>query len=238
MNGTAIEKSEEIGRSDLALYYAPTLLLLRRLQREPLGDPAQIRTEIQATIDSNHKSSVSVVADPSIQEDVRYGLLASFDDVLSNRRDWRPSSHFLERSLVFQRFRDGAAGSRFYDLRLDRMLSWEAGPHPCLEVYLLCLSYGFRGKKRNEPAVEETSIVDYLQNMGRLLASNHRGDHDLIVASPLPREDFQESIERIPIRTIVLFFSVLLLGAWALFFAASGKQVSTVQAQFHQYLEG
>jgi type VI secretion system protein ImpK len=159
----------------------------------------------------------------------KYALAAYLDEKVLNsdlpfRSDW------ASRPLQLKYFDDSAAGEEFYN-RLDNLRhSPEAKVPACLEIYLMCLALGFRGKLVDSQGQEKRKVLIF--KVAQELRSDSPGGGEVLVEGPEAPEDRPPESRPLPVWLLPAFCGALLLIAFLAFRLLLDRSVSSYLSLF------
>lgn len=206
---------------NLAYSYQEILTVVARLRsrKAALGDSAVFRTQMRRALQQAEQSAHALGYS---QDDIRYASFAAIallDETILNSsnpafRDW------AQKPLMLDAFNTLNAGETcFENMRAVMKRAESRSTIDLLELYVLCLALGFRG--RYSAASEEHLRAWRDPMVERIL--RYRGSSGMIELSRswLPRPDIQPApppnrLTRIALSCTVAIFAVCLLlwGAW------------------------
>jgi type VI secretion system protein ImpK len=155
--------------SGLVALATPVLNLILRL-RAGLDTPSgSLRSTIEKQFEILEKEGAKLKYRDRQLENTKYALAAIVDETVLTipsdlRGEWR------EKPLQLQFFGVHTAGVRFFQ-RLEELLKADETEAEVVEIYYLCLRFGFQGRYIHEPAKLEAIIKDsaeYLRRANRL----------------------------------------------------------------------
>ena len=139
------------GMNELVAIATPLFSLISRIRnRAQHLDPEKLRTSVVAEVRRFEESALKARIEPKKIKVARYALCATLDDVVLNT-PWGDQSSWGLRSMVATFHRETVGGDRFYDL-LSRLEQDPGGNVDLLEFMYMCLSLGFEGRLRVDPA--------------------------------------------------------------------------------------
>ncbi len=116
--------------------------------------------------DEFEQKAKALRADPDEVSDARFALAAFVDEAVL-RSEWPGKEQWADDPLQLQFFETYLAGEVFFE-RLDNLRAKEKTPREVLEIYLLCLLLGFKGKLGIAGAEQLKALVRALQDeLGR-----------------------------------------------------------------------
>ncbi len=115
-----------------------------RSARDP-GTAQGLRDEVGKLLAEIDQDCSRLGFDPSASAAARYAIVALIDEIVLTS-NWTLRDSWASRPLQLEHFDDYAAGEQFF-VRLDQLRgATDPVRRDLLEVYVLCLGLGFRGK--------------------------------------------------------------------------------------------
>lgn len=143
------------GVNPLARAAAPLFALIVRLKSRAVHrDVPTLRQRVIAEIRAFERRAAADGVDGETLRAARYAVAATVDDVVLNT-PWGGRSIWTGQSMVSTFYNETWGGERFFDI-LDRSLEQPARHVTLLELMYLCLSLGFEGRYRVDPAGAQT----------------------------------------------------------------------------------
>lgn len=128
-------------------YFIPLTALIKGAAASPGLSPEALAAQIDSLIQQAQSRALRDDIDLDRFQAALFPILAWADETIARRHSW-PSEHAWQKHLLQRRyFKTGLAGREFFE-RLDALPANEAGIR---EVYLLCLSLGFKGQYSMSP---------------------------------------------------------------------------------------
>ena len=129
-------------------------------QGEAPTDSAALRARLNGLLEEFRQAAEAAGTPAAAVDQARYGLIALIDEQIMTS-GWPLKSEWLGKPLQMEHYGSFAAGEEFYTrlatLRADLA---SQGSLEAIEVYLLCLCFGFRGKHGTAAGIE---VVSQLQ---------------------------------------------------------------------------
>lgn len=124
------------------------------------GDAGALRTRLNGMLEEFRQGGAAVGIPGEAIEQARYGLIAMIDEMIMTSA-WPIKGEWLGKPLQMEHYGNFAAGEEFYT-RLATLRADTASPGSleAIEIYLLCLCLGFRGKHGTVAGIE---VVAQLQ---------------------------------------------------------------------------
>ena len=120
-----------------------------------------LRNQFTAMFERMNQSAREGGASPEDARDMQYALAAFVDEQIL-RAQWNGRYEWQQRPLQLQWFGENTAGDNFFE-RMNAVSRQPARAH-VLQVYLLCLAYGFQGRHGMQdpqslaPMIEQASL--------------------------------------------------------------------------------
>ena len=128
-------------------YFIPLTALIKGFAASATSSPDDLAAHIDSLIQQAQSRALQDEVDLDRFQAGLFPVLAWADETIARRHNW-PSEHAWQNHLLQRRyFKTGLAGREFFE-RLDALPAKEAGIR---EVYLLCLSLGFKGQYSMSP---------------------------------------------------------------------------------------
>lgn len=128
-------------------YFIPLTALIKGTVASTDTSPETLAAQIDSLIQQAQSRALQDEVDLERFQAALFPVLAWADETISRQHNW-PSEHAWQKHLLQRRyFKTGLAGREFFE-RLDALPAKEAGIR---EVYLLCLSLGFKGQYSMSP---------------------------------------------------------------------------------------
>lgn len=127
-----------------------------RFAQEP--DPEALRAEVRKLLTELDAAAQAAGKDPTTVQAVRYALCAFLDEIVLSS-NWNIRQDWAGMPLQMQYFNDFTAGEEFYRKLEALRGSSEPVRREALEVFLLCLGLGFRGKYAGMSGLEELKLL-------------------------------------------------------------------------------
>lgn len=128
-------------------------------QSEPPADGEALRTRLNGMLEDFRKSAEAGGIPAAAVDQARYALIALIDELIMTS-SWPIKGAWLGKPLQMEHYGSFAAGEEFYTrlatLRADLA---SQGSLEAIEVYLLCLCFGFRGKHGTASGIEVVSLL-------------------------------------------------------------------------------
>jgi len=129
-------------------------------QGEAPTDSAALRTRLNGLLEEFRQAAEAGGTPAAAVDQARYGLIALIDEQIMTS-NWPLKGEWLGKPLQMEHYGSFSAGEEFYTrlatLRADLA---SQGSLEAIEVYLLCLCFGFRGKHGTAAGIE---VVSQLQ---------------------------------------------------------------------------
>lgn len=144
----ATEPVTQRRRDNLALIYQNLLTVVVRLRanRQPINDASAFRAQMQSALRSAEKEGVAKLYPPDDVRLATFAVVAFLDESVLNSTN--PAfSDWARMPLQEEMFGHHRAGEVFFE-NIDRLLTRPDSHGVCdlLEVYLLCILLGYKGK--------------------------------------------------------------------------------------------
>lgn len=131
-------------------------------ERHEVHDVDSFLLQVGRTLKRLEADAVSAGWDSDQFDAVRYALCACFDECLLQAGGSRIQGLLQSCSLGGRYFDDYLAGQGFFE-RLDRARADVRQNRQALEVYLLCLTLGFKGRYQEGEREERQQLIEALQ---------------------------------------------------------------------------
>ena len=166
------------GMNDLVALATPLFSLISRIRnRAQHLDSEKLRQSVVAEVRRFEEAALKARIEPKNIKVARYALCATLDDVVLNT-PWGDQSNWAQRSMVATFHRETVGGDRFYDL-LSRLEQDPGGNIDLLEFMYMCLSLGFEGRLRVDPAGATRHQEIRASLAGIIRAQRGSSEHDL-----------------------------------------------------------
>ncbi|WP_323117715.1 DotU family type IV/VI secretion system protein [Burkholderia alba] len=124
----------------------PLFAYARQLTQHPRGEAAEAAMWLDAQIESARAHAARAGIDDTDVDDALFAACAWIDEAVLNSR-WAQAAHWTPHLLQQRYFDTSHAGVGFF----ERLEALDATRAPVLEIYLLCLRLGFRGRYGYDP---------------------------------------------------------------------------------------
>ena len=134
-----------IGLNPLVRAAAPLLLMAGRLRSSPAAtDVLGIREDALAEIREFEEHARSLRVATEVVTAARYALCAALDEAVLTT-PWGAQSEWSQRTLLVELHNEARGGEKFFDV-LDGISADPARHIDLMELYYVCLAFGFAGK--------------------------------------------------------------------------------------------
>lgn len=223
----ALEVTSKTTLGEIAADAIAFAVQLRRAQ-EP--EPNALRAEVKRLFAEIDAGGQAAGKDPSLVQAVRYALCAFLDELVLSS-SWNIRQDWASRPLQMEYFNDFTAGEEFYR-RIDALRgSDDPARREVLEVYVLILGLGFRGKYGGMAGLEE--LRQLRARLQAELAGGKTGPQPLSVHWQV-EEHLPQMVSRVP----AWVFAAIAAGVLLLLFLVLRLWLNGTESSFVAELEG
>jgi len=197
------------GTSSLSDLYSDLFTLILYLREtSDFGDPKVLHDKIDAMFKSVESKAKQLNIPDDDVLNARYAVSALVDETVLYS-NWSLRNVWLNNPLVVEYFNDSLAGEKFFD-RVEQLRN-DDSKHSVLEVYYMCLMFGFEGKYKilgsDELRTYMNGIRDILGFKGTDKLSPHAEPKKITIKkkSMIPRWVLFASYGLIALIAIVIF---------------------------------
>jgi type VI secretion system protein ImpK len=208
------------------------------------GDGEQLRIRVNRLLEGVRGRAAQSQLPQHVTDAASYAMVALIDELVLTSQ-WPLKGAWLGRPLQMEHFNSFAAGEEFYR-RLDSIRA-SSDPHKIdlLEIYLLCLCLGFKGKHGTVQGLEvirvlKNELAEQIQ-MASLPAAPSAGPVDAASAAQHRKRDPKDLspawrpppvalqvTKDLPVRVVVVACLALLVVVYGVLAALLADQVGTV----------